>query len=204
MIEGLWCQDFARIPLWYLIDNDRRITNEISELQYFPGDTMHSLADEMARQLGDRLVLEAPATAIEHDAAAVRVATTTGTFEAESVLIAVPPVMASRIHYSPSLPAPLKRALGVWRSGMVIKLQLRYDRAFWRDRGLSGMVMWRDLHGLFACDTSSDAEHPALVVFIGGPLALTWRALGAAAMRQELMARLTAALGSEAAGFHRD
>ena len=38
--------------------------------------------------------------------------------------------------------------------------------------------MWRDLHGLFACDTSDDDEHPALVVFIGGPLARRWRALG--------------------------
>ena len=117
------------------------------------------------------------------------------------MLVAVPPVMASRIHYAPSLPAPLKRALGAWRSGMVIKLQLRYDRAFWRDKGLSGMVMWRELHGLFACDISSDAGRPALAVFIGGPLALTWRALGAAGMRQELIARLTAALGPEAAAF---
>jgi monoamine oxidase len=201
MVEGLWCQDFGRIPLWYLIDNDRRITNEVPELQYFLGETMHSLAEEMARQLGDRLVLEAPAKAIEHDAAGVRVATPAGTFEAETVLVAVPPVMASHIHYAPSLPPSLMRALAVWRSGTVIKLQLRYDRAFWRDKGLSGMVMWRELHGLFACDTSRDAGRPALVVFIGGPLALTWRALGAAGMRQELVARLTAALGPEAAAF---
>ena len=49
MVEGLWCQDADRIPLWYLIDNDRRITNEVSELQYFLGETMQSLAEEMAR-----------------------------------------------------------------------------------------------------------------------------------------------------------
>ena len=41
MVEGLWCQAIGRIPLWYLIDNDRRITNEVSELQYFLGETMH-------------------------------------------------------------------------------------------------------------------------------------------------------------------
>ena len=33
------------MPLWYLIDNDRRITNEVPELQYFLRETMHSLAD---------------------------------------------------------------------------------------------------------------------------------------------------------------
>jgi monoamine oxidase len=201
MVEGLWCQDADRIPLWYLIENDRRITNEVSELQYFLGETMQSLAQDMARRLGDRLVLEAPATSIEHRAAGVRVATPTGTFEAQTVLVAVPPVMASRIHYSPALPALLTRALEAWRSGTVIKVQLRYERAFWRDQGLSGMVMWRDLHGLFTCDASSDAGRPSLLVFIGGLLALRWRALGEAGLRQELIARLTAALGPEAAAF---
>ena len=72
----------------------------------------------------------------------------------------------------------LARALGVWESGAVIKVLVRYPRAFWRERGLSGMVMWRDLPGLFACDASKDAEHAALVVFIGGPLALRWRGAG--------------------------
>ena len=66
MIEGLWCQALERMPLWYLIDNDRRITNEVSELQYFLGETMHSLADDLARDLGDRLRARAPVTAIEH------------------------------------------------------------------------------------------------------------------------------------------
>lgn len=28
MIEGLWCLSVADLPLWHLIDNDRRITNE--------------------------------------------------------------------------------------------------------------------------------------------------------------------------------
>ena len=35
MIEGLWCQALEKMPLWHLIDNDRRITNEVPELQYF-------------------------------------------------------------------------------------------------------------------------------------------------------------------------
>ncbi len=43
-IEGLWCQPIGAIPLWHLIDNDRRITNETFELQYFPAATMHALA----------------------------------------------------------------------------------------------------------------------------------------------------------------
>ncbi len=60
MIEGLWCQALEKLPLWHLIDNDRRITNEVSELQYFVRETMQSLADDLAGDLGDRLRLNAP------------------------------------------------------------------------------------------------------------------------------------------------
>ncbi|TIT43949.1 MAG: flavin monoamine oxidase family protein, partial [Mesorhizobium sp.] len=52
MIEGLWCQALEKLPLWHLIDNDRRITNEVSELQYFVRETMQSLADDLASDLG--------------------------------------------------------------------------------------------------------------------------------------------------------
>lgn len=198
MIEGLWCQALEKMPLWHLIDNDRRITNEVSELQYFVHETMHSLADDLASDLGNRLRLNTPVTLIEHGPEGVRLASATGAIEARTALIAVPPVMASKLAFTPPLPAALGRALGVWQSGDVIKVLVRYDRAFWRDKGLSGMVMWRDLPGLFACDVSKDDDHAALVVFIGGPLALRWRTLGDAALRAEVTARLRDALGDEA------
>lgn len=201
MIEGLWCQALEKMPLWHLIDNDRRITNEVSELQYFVRETMHSLADDLARDLGDRLRLGAAATVIEHGRGRVRLASTAGTIEARTVLIAVPPVMTAKLEFSPPLPAALAGALGVWESGAVIKVLVRYPTAFWRDHGLSGMVMWRDLPGLFACDVGKDDGHAALVVFIGGPLALRWRHLRDAALRAEVTARLVEALGAQAAGI---
>ncbi|MEP9372929.1 flavin monoamine oxidase family protein [Mesorhizobium sp. KR1-2] len=198
MIEGLWCQALDKIPLWHLIDNDRRITNDKSELQYFLAETMQSLADDLARDLGDRLRLGAAVTSIEHGPGGVRVVAGERVFEARSVLVAVPPMMASKLAFSPPLPARLTRALGVWHSGMVIKVLVRFGRAFWRERGLNGMVMWRNLPGLFACDVGKDESHPALVVFIGGPLALRWGGLDEAALRGEVMSRLVAALGPEA------
>ena len=198
MIEGLWCYALERIPLWHLIDNDRRITNETSELQYFLRDTMHSLAEELAAGLGDRLRLASPVTRIEHGPAGVRVFSAAGTIEGRAVIVAVPPAMASKLDYSPPPAEPLAAALRAWRSGTVIKVLVRYPTAFWRKRGLSGMVMWRDPPGLFACDASPDDGHPALVVFIGGPLAVEWGKLGETALRAEVTARLTAALGPEA------
>ncbi|RWP78701.1 flavin monoamine oxidase family protein [Mesorhizobium sp.] len=199
MIEGLWCQALEKLPLWHLIDNDRRITNEVSELQYFVRETMQSLADDLAGDLGDRVRLNTPVGTIEHGPEGVRLASAMGVVEARSALVAVPPMTASKLDFAPPLPAGLRRALGVWQSGAVIKVLVRYPSAFWRARGLSGVVMWRDLPGLFACDVSKDNDHAALVVFVGGPLALRWRELGDTALRAEVTTRLKDALGTVAA-----
>jgi monoamine oxidase len=199
MIEGLWCQALEKLPLWHLIDNDRRVTNEVSELQYFVRETMQSLADDLAADLGDRVLLNMPVRIIEHGPEGVRLLSTAGAIEARAALVAVPPMMVSKLDFAPPLPAGLRRALGVWQSGAVIKVLVRYPRAFWRARGLSGVVMWRDLPGLFACDVSKDNGHAALVVFVGGPLALRWRELGDSALRAEVTTRLEDALGTEAA-----
>jgi monoamine oxidase len=201
MIEGLWCLALDKVPLWHLIDNDRRITNQVPELQYFVGETMQSLADDLATDLGGRLRLNTEVTLIVHGPSGVRIASRWGIVEARAVLVAVPPVMAAKLAFSPPLPPDLARALSVWESGAVIKVLVRYASAFWRERGLSGMVMWRDLPGLFACDVGKDRDHAALVVFVGGPLALSWRGLGEAALRLELTARLVEALGPEAAAL---
>lgn len=203
MIEGLWCRSIDEIPLWYLVDYDRRVTNEIPELQYFLHDTMQSVADDLAAKLGDKVRLGAPVSRIERGSAGATVVSNAGRFDADRVIVAVPPVMAAKITFEPLLPPKLQAALSVWKSGMVVKIHLRYPRPFWRDRGLSGMVAWRDVHGLFCCDTSRDHAQPSLVVFIGGPLTLEWRSLGEEAFRTKLRAKLTAALGPEAAGFTR-
>jgi monoamine oxidase len=204
MVEGLWCLSVGRIPLWYLIDNDRRVTNEVSELQYFVAETMHSLADDLARDLGDRVWLGSAVTRIDHGPNGVRLtlagarSSATAAIEARSVIVSVPPMTASGLEFKPPLPAPLRHALGVWQSGSVIKVLLRYDRPFWRERGLSGMVMWREPAGLFAFDMSKDILHPMLGVFVGGPLALRWAAYGASRFGDEIISKLTAAFGPEA------
>ncbi|WP_292206503.1 FAD-dependent oxidoreductase, partial [Mesorhizobium sp.] len=156
MIEGLWCLALEKVPLWYLIDNDRRITNEVPELQYSLRETMQSVADDLARDFGGRVRLGEPVTRIEYGPPGVRVVSSNGVIEARAVLVAVPPATAAKLDFTPVLPAALDRALGAWESGAVIKILVRYPRPFWRERDLSGMVMWRDLPGLFACDASKD------------------------------------------------
>ena len=199
MIEGLWCLALDRVPLWYLIDNDRRITNETFELQYFLRETMQSLADDLAGDLGERLRLDEAVTRIERRQQGVRIVSARGVIEAGAALVALPPATAAKLDFAPGLPAELAKALSAWESGAVIKILVRYASPFWRERDLCGMVMWRDQPGLFACDASQDADHAALVVFVGGPLALRWHPVDDAALRAEVTARLVEALGPRAA-----
>ncbi len=129
MIEGLWCLAVDKVPLWYLIDNDRRITNEVPELQYSLRETMQSLAEDLAGDLGDRLRLNEPVTRIEHGPQGVRVVSASGAIEASEVLVALPPATAAKLDFAPALPARLAKALGVWESGAVIKVLVRYPTA---------------------------------------------------------------------------
>jgi len=73
MIEGLWCLALEDVPAWYLISNDRRVTNEATELQYSVEGTMHELAEDLASDLGDRVLLETAVRRIEHGKDGLRV-----------------------------------------------------------------------------------------------------------------------------------
>ena len=106
--------------------------------------------------------------------------------------------MARKIIFHPSLPEATNNALASWKSGTVVKLLIRYTEPFWRRTGLSGSVIWVDPRGLYACDASHDDQHPALVVFVGGPIAVEWSSHDEETLKQEVVSRLVVALGPNA------
>jgi monoamine oxidase len=197
LVTGLWCRAPDEISLAYLVSNDRRVTNVYTELEMFMGDTMHALAENLGRDLGPRLRLSSPATSLMLMPDAVQVTVHGRAVTARQVILAVPPVMARRIEISPLLPASMEKALRAWAPGCAVKLQLGYERPFWRDRGLSGSVMWSQPQGIYACDASHD-DYFGLVVFIGGPLASQWHRRPQSQLIDYIMQELVAALGPEA------
>lgn len=143
--------------------------------------------------------LNTPLRAVEHGGDGVRLIADGLIVEAQQAVVATPLSRSARLRFDPPLPAATARALSVWDGGGVAKLKLRYATPFWRDAGLSGMVMWRDLHGLFACDSSPDDSHAALTVFVGGPLGEAWLEKGEDATIATVLEKLVAALGPRAA-----
>jgi monoamine oxidase len=95
----------------------------------------------VARGLGRRVVLEAPVRRIQtRGSDQVRVTADRVEVDARRVVVAVPPVLAAHIDFSPALPAAKRRLLRNLAPGTTLKLEVTYDRPWWRDLGLSGQA----------------------------------------------------------------
>lgn len=80
----------------------------------------------------------------------------------------------------------------------MIKTTLIYDHAFWRLKGLSGVVSFGDPPGLQLVDTSmGNGSAPRLTAFLGGPEARRWSAFAAEYRTDLLRGHLRRAFGAD-------
>jgi monoamine oxidase len=136
-----------------------------------------SFSIRIAAALGDRVLLGRPVRAIEQDGEGVTVRADGGEpIRARWGVVAVPPALAAKIDFRPGLPSRRATLASRMPMGSVTKCIVAYERAFWRERGLSGEVA--STGGpvrLIFDDTSHDGAHPALVAFLVGDSAREMR-----------------------------
>lgn len=70
---------------------------------------------------------------------------------ARRVIVALPPPLCSRIRFSPPLPVQRERLQQRMPMGSVIKFNIFYEKAFWREHGFSGIIMSDQLPISIAC-----------------------------------------------------
>jgi monoamine oxidase len=156
-----------------------------------------TLAQRLADGLGDAVRLDAPALAIERDGPSLVVRGPGGSHVARRVVLALPPSLAGRI--APTLPEPLRRLAAATRGGAVVKCFAAYDRAFWRDAGLSGEAYRPRGTVRAVVDASApDGGAPVLLAFVVGPAAAAWHARDPGDRRREVMESLAALFGDPA------
>jgi monoamine oxidase len=98
---------------------------------------MQQVAEKLAKGLDVRL--SSPVRAIAHDGAGATVRLDDGEVRSRYVVVAVPPKLAAAIVFEPEVPrTELARETPM---GAVIKHHAIYERPFWRDDGLSGLVV---------------------------------------------------------------
>ncbi|MFD4402481.1 flavin monoamine oxidase family protein [Nocardia sp. NPDC058499] len=99
-----------------------------------------AIALAMARELGERIVLDSPVTDIEWDDTGVRVRAGGATVRARHAVIAIPPPLAARLRFTPGLPGDRDQLVQRMPMGRVIKVNVAYDEPFWRAEGWSGQA----------------------------------------------------------------
>jgi monoamine oxidase len=99
------------------------------------------VSQAMARDLGDRVRLGSPVSAIAQDGDGVRVTVRDGTtYSGSRVVVTLPPTLAGRLDYAPLLPAWRDQLTQKLPAGAVMKTFAAYPTPFWREEGLNGQV----------------------------------------------------------------
>lgn len=136
---------------------------------------MQAICERMASELGERVLLSAPVRAIRQSDSEVTVVTDRGAFDSARVIVAVPPLLAGQIDYSPELPSARVQLTQRMPMGSVIKCIAIYESPFWREAGLSGEIVTDVAPVKFTFDdTPEGSERGAIVGFISGADARLW------------------------------
>jgi monoamine oxidase len=174
------------------------IDSSITETHLVDGGAPE-LAVRMAAKLGNALRLSCPVRLIKQSSAGVEVFSDQLTVEARRVIVATPPLLASRIEYDPLLPAAHTQLLRRMLSGSVVRGITIYDEPFWRNDGLNGMSVAPDLPVPVVLDQSPRSGQPGILTsYMIGPQAVRAAALDPTERRDIWLRALAARYGAKA------
>ncbi len=141
----------------------------------------------------------APVTDIAWGEAGVLVRAGGTQIRARRAVLAVPPPLAARVRFDPSLPAERDQLTPRMPMGWTIKVNVVYDEPFWRADGLAGQANSdvRPLGTVF--DNTPPADRPGVLVgFLEGAHAHAAAGLGEKERRDLVAADLVAYFGRKA------
>lgn len=166
--------------------------------RFFP-DSLWQIADKMASELRKFLVLEAPVSLIEQNDQGVRVTTSKGMWSCDRVIVTAPPPMAARIDYIPPMPARRDGLTQRMPMGCVIKVVIAYEKPFWREQGLSGLVLSDKVEfGPWLDRVTPLTRGGALVGFFDGGPAQEWADRPVEERRAKVLADIALYFGDQA------
>lgn len=179
------------------IDHALNITDGAQESRVVGGTVR--IAERLAEDLGEAVVLDSPVVEIAHDADGVLVRSARVDLRADRVIVAMSPADAARIRVTPDLPPRRVMLQRSWSSGAESKLFAVYDRPFWREEGLSGQAVSDLPVAKYVVDNSPpDAGVGILLTFLG-PAGPDASLDDPAARRSAFLDDLTVLFGAQAA-----
>ncbi len=168
------------------------------ERRFYGGS--QSIATAVARELGERVALNAPVHTITQDTGGVRVEGDNVVVSAQRAIIAIAPTLAGRLRYRPALPGYRDQLTQRMPMGANIKVHCLYDTPFWRDEGFSGQVTSFDGIVRVTFDNSPESGTPGILMgFIEGNEARMWARRALEERRAAVLACLARYFGEKAA-----
>ncbi|HTQ14485.1 MAG TPA: flavin monoamine oxidase family protein [Rhizomicrobium sp.] len=159
---------------------------------------MHQIARRMAERLGDRVALSAPVRAVAQGEAGVTVVSDRGTFHADDVIVAMPPVICQRIDFGTAISARRAALQQRMPQGAIIKVHVAYNEPFWRRKGYSGQIAANDRTLGLTLDDAQEGAPALLIGFIEGAHAYELSAVGGNERRAKVIDCLVEMFGPEA------
>lgn len=173
-------------------------TRDGAQMYRFAGGSQ-LIAERMAAQLGNRVVLQAPVRQITQSGTGVTVAADGVSVSARQVIVAIPPALAGRIDYQPLLPYERDQLTQRFGQGTLTKVAAVYDTPFWRGAGLTGQAVSTGGPVSATFDDSPPDGSPGVIFgFVGGDRARAFSGLSAADRRQAVLNQFAGFFGSQA------
>jgi monoamine oxidase len=158
------------------------------------------IAQRMATQLGHNVLLSSPVREIIQTKTGATVRSDRLRVNAKRVIVAIPPVLAGRIHYEPGLPFERDQLTQRYGQGTLTKVAAVYDEPFWRSAGFNGQVL--DTGGPVSAtfdDSPPNGSPGVLFGFVGGDKAREYNALSSADRRTTVLNQFATFFGPQLA-----
>jgi len=204
--RGAWAAEARQVSyLWFL--DALRSGHGLEYLMAVKGGALDSkfrggmqqVAQRMADELADRVILGTPVQKIVQTADGVQVMTAGGEFKARFLIVATPPGSAARIAFEPHLPASRDGLQQRMPMGAIIKAIVAYKEPFWRKNGYSGQIATDDDMLGIVMEDAGDSGQTTLLCFIEGRHAIEMSAAGKDIRKEKVIASLVRFFGPEAA-----
>jgi monoamine oxidase len=205
-VRTVWGADSSDISLlyalWYLHSGggfDSLVDTEGGAQQdrFVGGSQLISL--RLAEELGERVVLAAPARRVEQANGGVVISAGGTEVRAQRAIAAIAPPLCSRIEWEPGLPPQRAQLAQRMPWGSYVKCLAVYDEPFWRADGLSGESVSDEGPATTTFDNSPPDGSPGiLLAFVSGGEARRLQRLGEAERREAVLSGLARTFGERA------
>ncbi|WP_333770385.1 flavin monoamine oxidase family protein [Streptomyces sp. IBSBF 2435] len=157
------------------------------------------ISERLAAGLGEAVRRAHPVHTVEQDERGVTVRGDGFAVRGGRAVLALPPVLAGRLRYSPAMPADRDQLTQQVPAGSVVKVQAVYATPFWRERGLSGFALSTDDLVSVTFDNSPDGGgRGVLLGFLEGERARRAARMSPEERRGEVLACFTKFFGRDA------